>query len=116
MPDSSNSRNTAPSELLTAQEHQRTMRLTNLYQIYDKEAQSTAGVIFPEKRDAPAIRAFYELFTHTNTTPGKYPEHFELRQVGVQDEETGQITAESPPVKITDGTAWLAVQNREDQH
>lgn len=93
-----------------------TMRLTNLYQVYDKEAHATAGAIFPEKRDAPAIRAFYELFTQKNTMPGKYPEHFELRHVGVQDEETGQITAESPPSKITDGTAWLAVQNLKEDN
>lgn len=91
------------------------MRLTNLYQIFDTEAQQTAGAIFPEKRDAPAIRAFYGLFKHTNTMPGQYPQHFELRLVGVQDEETGQITAECPPIKITDGNVWLAAQNTEEK-
>lgn len=82
------------------------MRLTNLYQMYDTEAQSVAGPIIIEKRDAPAIRAFYAVLRNADTLPGKYPEHFELQIVGQQDEETGKITAGVVGV-IATGKAWL---------
>lgn len=81
------------------------MRLTNLYQIYDIEAQKTAGAIFPEYRDAPAIRAFHQLFQQKHTLPADYPEHFVLQQVGTQDEETGLITPIAPTI-IAKGETW----------
>lgn len=89
------------------------MRTINLYQIFDNEAQKTTGAIFPEHKDAPAIRAFVELFRRTNTLPGDYPEHFELLQVGTQDEETAQVTALTPPRTVATGQQWKEQQNRE---
>lgn len=86
------------------------MRLTKLYQVFDVVAQMVSGPIFLEKRDAPAIRAFYGIFNHKGTLPADYPENFELRCVGVQDEETGQVTAECPPTMVASGTTWLNAQ------
>lgn len=90
------------------QEHYN-MRLTNLYQMYDLEAQAVAGPIIIEKRDAPAIRAFYSVLQNADTLPGKYPEHFELRKIGEQDEETAQLTTHKPDC-IATGRAWLEQQ------
>lgn len=85
------------------------MRLTNLYQIFDIEAHKTAGAIFPEYTHAPAIRAFHQLFQQKNTIPADYPEHFVLRQVGTQDEETGEITPIEPNTVAT-GAGWIEHQ------
>lgn len=89
------------------------MRLTNLYQMYDTLAQSVAGPIIIEKRDAPAIRAFHSVLANKDTLPGQYPDNFELRHVGVQDEETAQLTVVNPAT-IATGSAW-AEQLRKQQ-
>lgn len=81
--------------------------------MYDTEAESVAGPIIIEKRDAPAIRAFYAVLANTETLPGKYPEHFQLRHVGTQDEETAEITGR-PPTNVATGTAWL--QQKDEPH
>lgn len=99
------------------------MRLTNLYQMYDNEAQAVAGPIIIEKRDAPAIRAFHGVLGNDKTLPGQYPEHFELRLIGQQDEETGHLhlhsscpncgqTGEQEIASgtIATGKAWVATQ------
>lgn len=74
--------------------------------MFDTEAQSVAGPILIEKRPAPAIRAFHSVLANDKTMPGQYPQHFELRYVGDQDEDTGQITATRPET-IATGIAWL---------
>lgn len=81
------------------------MRLANLYQMYDNLAQSVAGPIIIEKRDAPAIRAFHGVLANKDTLPGQYPDNFELRHIGVQDEETAQLTVMQPQT-IATGTQW----------
>lgn len=89
------------------------MRLTNLYQMYDNEAEAVAGPLISEKRDAPAIRMFHSVLANDKTLPGQYPEHFELRKVGEQDEETAQLTATTPPHIVATGAAWLEQQHRD---
>lgn len=81
-------------------------RPTNLYQMFDTEAQSVAGPIIIEKRDAPAIRAFHAVLANKTTLPGQYPQHFELRYLGTQDEETSRLDAAVVPQTIATGTAW----------
>lgn len=83
------------------------MTLTYLYQMYDTLAQSVAGPIIIEKRDAPAIRAFHSVLAQGHKTlPGQYPSNFELRMIGSQDEDTAQLTALTPAT-IATGSAWV---------
>lgn len=86
------------------------MNHTRLYQLYDLTAQAVAGPIVSEKKDAPAIRAFTTVLEDKNTMPGRYPEQFELRLIGTQDEETSQINALVPQT-IATGAAWKEAQN-----
>lgn len=81
-----------------------------LYQLYDIEAQSPIGPIITEKRDAPAIRMFHDILNNKDTLPGKYPQHFELRHLADQDDETSALTAFIPRA-IATGAAWLETQN-----
>lgn len=87
------------------------MRLTNLYQIFDNEADKTEGPIFQSQRDLAAIRTFHTIFKQADTLPANYPQHFDLQRLGVQDERTGQITSEKPEVVAT-GKEWLEAQQR----
>lgn len=82
--------------------------LTNLYQIYDTKAEAVAGPIFIERRDGPAVRAFYTLLedsTKEKRQPGLYAEDYELRLIGHQNPETSQITG-CIPLTVTTGTIW----------
>lgn len=82
---------------------------TRLYQMYDLTAQATSGPIISEKRDGPAIRAFSAVLANKETLPGQYPDQFELRLVGIQDEETGQIDA-GIPYTVATGRQWNETQ------
>lgn len=86
---------------------------TNLYQLYDTTAQSTAGPIMAVKKDGPAIREFRRILDSKDTLPGQYPEQFQLLKIGQQDEESGQIVSIIPEV-IDTGASKLALQ-RENQ-
>lgn len=86
------------------------MTHTRLYQLYDLTAQAVAGPIMSEKKDGPAIRAFTTVLADKNTMPGRYPEQFELRLIGTQDEESSQINALMPQT-IATGAAWKEAQN-----
>lgn len=88
------------------------MTHTRLYQLYDLTAQAVAGPIMSEKKDGPAIRAFTTVLEDKNTMPGRYPEQFELRLIGTQDEETSQINALTPQT-IATGAAWKDAQNHK---
>lgn len=89
------------------------MRTRRLYQLYDLSAECVAGPLVIELRDNPAIRTFNTLLEDSNTMPGRYPDHYELRLVGIQDEETGTITAVVPLQTIATGAAWLAHRREE---
>lgn len=88
------------------------MGLTNLYQIYDTCAECAAGPIMSQKKEAPALRDFHAVLGMDNTMPGRYPEQFELRYLGFQDETTGHIDACLPQIVAT-GRAWAALRRDE---
>lgn len=87
------------------------MAKTKLFQIFDRTAESVGGPIMASRIPAPAIREFHTILGDPNTMPGKYPEQYELREVGEQDETTGEITG-GPPKTITTGEAWIEQQQR----
>lgn len=83
--------------------------ITRLYQTMDIVAQSAVGQIIKAKADQAAIRIFTEGLRDPNSL-GKYPADFELIAIGIQDEETGQITAYDKYTPILTGVQWLAIQ------
>lgn len=87
-----------------------TMSKTNLYQIYDLKAEAAAGPILGAQRDGPAIRIFYQVLADAKTLPGQYPEDFELRKLGTQDEQTLFIDSILPAQTVATGRLWLEQQ------
>lgn len=83
------------------------MSKTRLYQMYDLTAQAAAGPIILERRDGPAIRSFTAVLADKTTTPGQYPDQFELRLLGEQNDETSMIDPCIPQAIIT-GSAIVA--------
>lgn len=83
------------------------MRENRLFQLYDKKAQTASGPIMAAHLPAPFVREFKRLLGDTTTDVGKYPEDFELREIGTQDLTTCEITA-FPPQTIYSGAQWLA--------
>lgn len=90
------------------------MAKTNLYSLYDKEAETVVGPIVAERRHAPAIRIFTELLNDAKTLPGQYPQHFELRHIGEQDTDTAHLTA-CVPITIASGQEWLDRKYQEER-
>lgn len=82
-----------------------TMAKTKLYQLYDNEAETVVGPIAADLRHPSAIRNFYEVLGDPTTYPSKYPQHFDLRHIGVQETTTGEITPCKPEV-IARGSTW----------
>lgn len=91
------------------------MSQKQLYQLYDTEAQMAGGPIMAVPRANPAIREFHTVLADQNTQPGRYPEHFELRYLGNQNEETGEITPQSPPTVVATGIQWVEANRRSQQ-
>lgn len=91
------------------------MNTTRLYQIYDLKAEKAAGPIMSQGRDGPAIRSFLAILGQPDTLPGQYPQDFELRYLGTQDEETGVIAAALPPQVVATGAGWLETQRPRDK-
>ena len=91
------------------------MPKTNLYALYDDEAQTVVGPIFAEVRHAPAVRMFNELLADPNTLPGKYPEHFRLIWVGILETEEAIITPHQKPETLLAGKQWLETKRRLEQ-
>lgn len=89
------------------------MSMIRLYQVYDREAQAGLGIIMSDRRDAPVIRTFNAVLANKETLPGQYPDHFELRLLGTQDEQTSIIEGLNPPQIIATGAAWAAAQNQD---
>ncbi len=82
-----------------------------IYQLYDLKAELPAGPLMSERKDNIAIRTFHSILANKDTLPGQYPEHFQLRLLGTQDEDDGEIHAHFPEV-IATGAAWLDTQQR----
>lgn len=85
------------------------MRQTNLYQIFDLTAEAVVGPIMLEKALGAAIRSFTSVLSNKNTFPGQYPEQFTLLFIGVQDDETAEITGQ-PVCVVATGRQWLETQ------
>lgn len=67
------------------------MRLLKLYQIFDNKAQTTHGPIMAAVNPVAITREIEEHANNTATTIGRHPEDYELRQIGILDEETGML-------------------------
>lgn len=87
------------------------MRTTNLYQLFDTTAGCVAGPIILDKSAASVIRMFNGVLANRDILPGQYPEQFTLLFIGVQDDETGAITAVRPS-PIATGQQWLETQKQ----
>lgn len=68
------------------------MSKKNLYQTYDKIADTTVGPIIAEYRDEAAIRLFSDAVQDPESFIGKHPNDYEIRRIGIQDTTNGQIT------------------------
>lgn len=81
---------------------------TRLYQIYDKNAENVVGPIMVFPKEGPAIRAFNETCAQKDSMVNKYPHEYELRCIGEQNTDTGEIT----PIMFTvaTGTQWAESQ------
>lgn len=94
------------------------MRTTNLYQIYDRNAEMVVGPIMNIKGHGPAIRNFHDALATPETTLNKHPEDYDLIQLCQQNEETGEIIFEEGgvwPKSIAMGAAWLAEQQEKER-
>lgn len=89
--------------------------MKRMYQIYDLEAGLVSGPIFLEHNDRPAARNFRTIFSHEGSMPNKFPEQFELRCLGVQDEETGHIEVHHPHITVDTGQHWAQEQIKNQQ-
>lgn len=83
---------------------------TRLFQLYDRNAQVASGPIMAAKNPAPFLRELKRLLGDPTTDVGKYPEDFELRELGSQDTETCQITGLETPQVIYSGAQWKLEQ------
>ena len=77
------------------------MSRTGLYQIFDLVAEAAAGPIMLHKKDGPAVRLFKDLVEDKTTTVGQHPADYELRFLGLQDDSSGELTAQGPETVIT---------------
>lgn len=97
-----------------------------LFGIYDRTAQQIVGQIMQHKIAAPAIRDFNYALGMKDTTFGRFPEQYELWQLGYFDEEKGIISSEGfdynaetgeltmgKPRTIATGEAWKAAHQEE---
>lgn len=57
-----------------------------------------------------AIRSFSDVALDAQTTVGRHPEDFDLLQIALVDEGSGEVTPCSPPIVLVTGVAWLAAQ------
>lgn len=89
--------------------------MKRMYQIYDLGAGLVSGPIFLEHNDKPACRNFRGIFAIPDSTPNKFPEQFELRCLGTQDEETGVVAVHNPHIVVDTGMMWQAEQVKSQQ-
>lgn len=62
-----------------------------------------------------AIRSFSDIAADKQTSVGLHPEDFDLLQIALVDERTGEVTPCSPPVVLLSGVQWLAAQKPRDE-
>lgn len=90
------------------------MRTTELYQVWDRKAESVVGPILTANRPAPIVRYFHEVLADEKTDLGKHPEDYNLVHIGTQDTDTGTISGlydDNGVVRIeviATGEAWAS--------
>lgn len=86
---------------------------TRIYQIFDTIASLPVTNIVGFPRPEAAIRWFQELAGKEGSPIQQYPKDHTLLDLGQQDLESGEITAESPPHPIYDGVIMLEQLDRQ---
>lgn len=93
------------------------MAKNKLFQVYDRKAEMVVGPIMTYNRAGPAVRDYHGLLNNKETQPGRYPEDYDLLEIGEQDDATGAITSQIKVVAT--GEAYkeqqLATAAREGQ-
>lgn len=83
----------------------------NAYTIFDTKAGCTPRPPFFMGADGEATRFFTDLCGNADTDMGKHPEDYSLHRVGVYDNNTMKIVAETPECLITGTEAYAAGRN-----
>lgn len=86
------------------------MATVKIFQLYDTNARTVTGPMLQSENAAPFIREFKRLLGDKNTDVGKFPEDFELRELGEQETETGELYPITPKT-LYSGQQWLLDQN-----
>lgn len=92
------------------------MRLINLYQVYDTRAQTTLGPIFTAINEVSVARELRDHANNKETLIGKTPEDFVLLQIGVQDQDTGQIDPMERTTVVLKCTELVTPQQPQNQN
>lgn len=91
------------------------MRVRRLYQVFDLEAEIVTGHPFIDIRDNGAVRTFHQVLGDQRTDMSRYPEHYELRLVALQDEESAIVTPVVPYKVIATGAGWKQSRREDDE-
>lgn len=93
--------------------YEKSTRVIKLFQTKDTAAKTVIGPIIRAYHNAAAVRIFTDGLKDRNTL-GAHPEDYELIELGIQDEENGEIQGyDGGPVTIVTGKQWLTLQNAD---
>lgn len=67
------------------------MRLLNLYIVYDRQAKTIIGPIVHDHSAVPIVRQITEAVNKPGTMIANTPEDFDIRHIGMIDEESGNL-------------------------
>lgn len=77
--------------------------IRRLYHIYDKKAETYRFPNFFDK-EGQAIRMFESALRDSKTEIGNYPTDFELYEIGIFEDDTGEFIPNKKPRFIMNGT------------
>lgn len=80
-----------------------------LYAVRDVKADDVGDQVMVCKADAVAVRAFTDALSNQQSFMSKYPEDYELLELGALREDGTIDALESPRVVLT-GAAWKELQ------
>lgn len=80
-----------------------------LYSVYDKKAQYFAPP-FAARNNGEALRMFQMLVNDKNTTPGKYPEDYNLAILGEFDDVSGKVVPNEQVVILGEATEYVKAE------
>lgn len=83
------------------------MSILNAYTLYDVKALTYNPPFFTANHGL-AKRMLQELVTDTNTTVGRHPSDFKLYQIGVYDDNTGDLAPLKIMEHVVDAIALVA--------